>query len=250
MAISYRGAALPSFIKVKSVNFSALPKINLMTTNVPQRAGVIYSGTTLGERFISLEVAIVKIDNRSPMVLAEELAEWLRGTDLKGFGAGELILDDNPSKLFYAIISNEVPISDLISVGEGVIDFMLAAPHSYSAALYKNNFSDPSFTVGYSGTAPFYPLVKFTLAEGVTDPRIDDVVTGDSIKLVGSFPAGTVIEIDNEGKKVKIDGALSMDKIDLSSEWLYLTKYKSNSFSVVPASAISSLEFTFREAYI
>lgn len=251
MAMTYRGAALPSFVRVKSVNFMVLPTINLATTKIPQRTGLVYGCTTLGERKISLEVAIVKMDDRSPMELCEELAVWLRGTDLKGFSEGELVLDDNPTKLFYAVVSSEVPISDLISVGEGTIEFLLANPYSYSTVMQNDvSYETPAFTVNYNGTAPCYPIIKFTIATGITDPRIDDAVTGESIKIVGSFSSGTTIEINCGSKKIKVNGVLAMDKIDLASDWIYLSKYKTNSFSTVPSMMTTSVELTYREAYL
>lgn len=249
MATNYRGVNIPSFIVVKKINFMTLPKLDLVTQRVPNRAGIYYSKTNLGEKVISLDIIIKPTTGISTIVQAEILTTWLRGTSLAGFDSGALILDDNSTKYYNAIPSNSVDVSDLISVGEGKIDFLLADPYAYTNT--ETNISKTGTTglaITYNGTAPYYPLMIFTLTASTTNPRIDDTVTGESVKLVGTFASGTIIEIDNAGRKVKVNGALAMDKLDITSEWLSLSKYKSsNTFNAVAST--SGVTFKYREAY-
>jgi len=78
--------------------------------------------------------------------------------------------------------------------------------------------SNHAWTIDVDGTAPTHPLVTLVVRGGFSDPRITLASTGRSIRLVGAFAPGDVIEIDTARYIVRRNG---VEEMSLAHEdWL------------------------------
>lgn len=153
--IKFNGVAMPSFLKVRTVDFPVFAEPSVSIIRKAGGVGGIYSGTSLGAKKIKVKI-MVKPRNSSDTVasMARELAGWLMGNMWK---PSELNFSDDPNIFYDAVVDNTVDLTDLLFAGEGEISFIVpsgvgrGAIHGNVATI---NWTTKVATVVYNGTAP------------------------------------------------------------------------------------------------
>lgn len=229
--VTFNGADMPDFLKVKAVNTSVLPEIKNNYKNVAGGFGAISTGTSIGGKKISLEVIIVPPKGKNLLQMQRELAYWLMGNDFK---PSSLVISDEAHLEYMAKVEDATDISDLLFVGTGTINFYAPSGVAFGRfTRYGANESANRIFVDYLGTAPSFPTFEFTPKVSVKNKtlRIVHVETGDTFLLTGDFTAGEKVVIDSSKRLVKKGADLSLDMIDLKSRWLKLHGRRTNNFT-------------------
>lgn len=219
--VTFNGVSIPSFIKVRTVDFSVLPDINHSFKQIAGGFGLLETGTTIGAKVLKMKILIIPDSNKSLTEMSREFAYWLRGDNFK---ACDLIISDDATMTYKAKINDKVDISDLLFVGEGELEFIVPSGMAKGLSVTggATTVGSGTFIVMYNGTAPSLPVITWTPPTNLTNVtlNISCAETGDIVSLTGNFTAGVHVEIDCQKKVVKKGGLVDMKLINFSTTWL------------------------------
>jgi predicted phage tail component-like protein len=186
---------------------------NILT--VPGFPGGYLQNTEKGPRPLEVPV-LIQADSFSDLQkLKEDLAMWLV-TDTPQ----ELIFDDEPDRIYYAVVDGSLDLDELVRWGQGVIRFLCPDGYKYGA---EHTYIIPNgqdiFDIHNPGTADAEPKFKITLNEDVT---FLSIVRDDSFMMVGK-PLDEV----NETPKQKLEVILE-DNMTTTSGWTSANTFVEN----------------------
>ena len=186
--IKFNGKAIPNFVKVRAVKYTALPELQNSFKSKTSGVGLIDNGTQILGKTITLDISIIK-DHRSVLQLTQELAGWLMGNN---FNLSPLEITDGEKVTFQAKVSNGVEITDALTVGEGTIEFIVPTGVAEGQGS-PVSISGNTITIYYTGTAISYPVVTVDITSPTQVIRITDPDTGRQVTVYENFRAGDTV---------------------------------------------------------
>jgi predicted phage tail component-like protein len=249
----YNNVAMPSFLKVKTVE---IPVFASISNNILQKTGGIggiLGATKLGSKAFKIKVMIVPnllTDTNASM--ARDLAVWLMGDSWK---LTELYFSDDPFIKYDAIVNNSMSITDLIYAGEGDIEFIVPSGvgrGTIYGKLATVNLGARTASLVYNGTAPSYALITYVPSQAIVEGNnwtFTNVTTGERIKIK-NFSSGSTNILDSAKRKVTSTGTTTIKDIVLSqTEWIKFPKQGTYSLSWNYGTT-SSMEIKCTEYYL
>lgn len=220
-SVTFNGVSIPSFVKVRAVDFAVLPDISHSFRQIVGGIGLRETGTSIGGKKLKMKIIIVPTVGKSLTEMSRELAYWLRGNDFK---SSPLVISDDSTMTYQAKSNTAVDISDLIYVGEGELEFIVPSGTVKSSTTVPVSVVTASskFTITYNGTAPTYPVINWTPSANLTNVTVNFTCTetGATVSLTGNFTSGQKITIDCEKKVVLRANVVDMKLINYSSNWI------------------------------
>ena len=220
--VTFNSLDIPSFVKVKAVDFAVLPSISHNFKQAVGGRGLLEAGTLIGGKILKLNIIIVPTAGKSLTDMSREFAQWLQGDSFK---LCPLVISDEASMTYQAKINSSVDISDLIYIGEGDLEFIV--PSGVAQNTTRNITVTPNgsiLTFINNGTAPSRPVIKWTPSAtltGVTQQFICSE-TGRKVEIAGNFTAGVQITIDCENKVAKRGLVVEMTMVNFATEWIVI----------------------------
>lgn len=132
-------------------------------TDVESMPGAYLESTKVGVRILEVPVVIESQSLVELQKLKEDVADWLITDNPK-----ELIFDDEPDRVYYAMVDGELDLDEIVSVGVGRIQFKCSDPYKYSTILESKTFVSNIGNVVNGGTVKTYPLFKAEVKESIT----------------------------------------------------------------------------------
>lgn len=254
--IEYGGLLQPSFMRVTGVEVS-MPEVDMQTMTVPKRLGAVFYDYNLGGRTVSLDITLVKPPYRTLEDIERELASWLfpfnSGSD-KPFGdLQKLYLNDNHQRYLLVRVSNTVSIKDIITAGEGTIEF--TSPSSfyyddlevYDTRTLVSTGTDNNIT--YNGTYDTYPYeITVTMDSTVSGFTIRNDAFSKGLTINKSMVAGDVLKIYPNKREVYINGEYAMKYVVIGSRFPILLANRQNTFKTTLGSG--QFELKSKIAYL
>lgn len=218
-SVTFNGNTIPSFVKVKTVDFTVLPDISHSFKQVAGGQGLLETGTTIGGKKLEMKIAIIPDSGKSLTDMARELAYWLKGNEYK---TCSLIISDESAMTYQAKASESVDISDILFAGEGTLTFIVPSGIAKSSVAVSITVST-NISITYNGTAPSYPVFTWT-APALTGATLNLTCTetGKTLSITGTFLANDVITLDCKNKCIKRNGTVEMTLLNLGSDWIKL----------------------------
>lgn len=213
--IKFNKKPIPDYVRVKAVKYTALPELQNSFTSKTSGVGMVDNGTRILGKKITVEFAIIK-DHRSILQLTQHFAGWLMGNN---FNLCPLEITDGETVTYQAKVNNGVEISDALTVGEGAIEFMVptgVAQGSDTPVSVDGN----TITIFYTGTAITYPTITLDVESPCGVVKVTDPSNGRHVTVYGEFKAGDTVQIDCQGKRVRINGYINMKGVSLDSNWI------------------------------
>lgn len=130
--------------------------------------------------------------------LKEDLAEWLIHDEPK-----KLIFKDEPDRVYYALVSGDLNLEELIRWGSGTITFICPDPFKYSSE--ETITGTDNLAIHNDGTADAEPIFELTATKKTTFAMVSD---GTEYNVIGKI-ADDDVEIVDE--KVKVYGLTGID---------------------------------------
>lgn len=128
------------------------------------RPGALLTKTKKKVRVYNIPVLIEASSVAHLQTIKEDLADWLIHEDPK-----ELVFDDEPNRVNFAVVDGSFNPDELVRVGKGVITFICGDPYKYGG------IKDPVFTnlvspivLANVGTANTPPTFRFVLSKSTT----------------------------------------------------------------------------------
>lgn len=144
--------------------------------SIPGRPGGYNQSTETGIRTLEVPVLIKGNDYPDLQKLKEDLAAWLITDE-----PCELIFDDEPDRIYFAMVDGSLDLDEIIKFGTGTITFICPDSYKYGP-LHRGVFESEVASITNSGTTETYPIFRATVKEPIT---LLDIVTDDAYMSVG-----------------------------------------------------------------
>lgn len=177
--VTYGENKLSDYCTILNVKRSVLPNRSNFSKQIPTMNGSYFTGSKYSERTITLEAAIFAKTREEYASKVEKLAEILNTE-----GPVQMIIDDEPYKMYYAVLDGSTDLSKFAQTGRVNLNFICHDPLAYS--MYWNTYQPNSkgvFTVESYGTADTYPLIDVDFVNKgcffqLTNPKGQTVLIG------------------------------------------------------------------------
>ena len=156
---------------------SAFAPITRNLLKIPNMPGAYLQNSETDIRTISQPIIINGKDRFEVRKLEEDLASWLITKEPK-----ELIFDDEPDRVYYALVQGDVPIEDIVRFGRGEISFICLDPYKYKGEIETAFFFTNPSLIKNEGTVETYPIFRANVLESITNL---DIISGDKYIRVG-----------------------------------------------------------------
>ncbi|MDQ0269010.1 distal tail protein Dit [Cytobacillus purgationiresistens] len=139
--------------------------------------GANLESTDIRERILSVPIQIRFKGSSDFQKLKEELASWLLYEDEK-----ELIFDDEPDRVYFALVDGPLDFDELVRFGRGTITFICPNPYKYGhKVISRIDPAEPAIIVN-QGTSNTKPIFTFNTIQPTT---FIDIVKDDDYMSIG-----------------------------------------------------------------
>ena len=178
---------ISQLINVKYVKTNIFPNRTVNSLAVPNRNGEIFQNVNFGSR--EIEVGFTIIQEYRPtfdgsQVFDSRFQQYVRsiGFYLATDEPAELIISNEPTKMYYAVVSS-VDLDRTLQVGEGTIIFHCSDPFAYSVDEKTFEVVNGQTTIKNLGTVVSYPTFDVTFSKPATNLS---VVSNQGIVQIGN----------------------------------------------------------------
>lgn len=233
------------YFLTKSIERSILPPVEVITSEVPQRAGGYAVRSELGMREFQVTVTLLADTLAELRSKIREIAAWLFADEDR-----QLTFSDEPNVYYLARLQGDTAFDELLMYGETTLNFLCADPIGYSTTELNKLFEDfvngTTYKVG--GTFETFPRVRLVPTAALTYIRYN--LGTKHILLNGSFAAWAAIIVDHETNSVYMEstGERIMTTLDISSDF-FPFKVGDNLLTAEPSSGLSFRVY-WRERYL
>lgn len=212
---TFNGISKPYLTALKGSNRQPWAPIEWTFQEVPKRPGALPVKKNTGVRELPLPVFLKADSMEDLQKVKEDLAEWLIHDEPK-----PLIFDDEPDRIYYAVVDGSFDPDEILKWGQGVIPFICPDPYKYGTEKTVSVIS----SVTNEGTTPANPIFTVNFTDKASEFKISHVESEGFIRVINGFVAGDVLVIDFTKRKVIIDDNLKMTALDFRSNWFSLQK--------------------------
>lgn len=111
------------------------PEINNRLQEIAGFDGAWDFGSTFGTREIEIECTIMQSSTASLKTIVRNLAGFFNPQ----YGSRELIFDDDPEVMYYAKLSNQIPLEQIGMLGTFTLQFTCANPFTYGVEVKRGS---------------------------------------------------------------------------------------------------------------
>lgn len=164
--LQFNDIDLPDFVLVNKLTNSLLPEVTQKTIKVPGRWGLYDFGNEVGVREIEMEYTIVASDSVDLRAKAREFANWLYYDEAK-----PLIIMEEPDKTYYAKVTGNTEVDEILRLGQGTVTFICYDPFAYGDEKTIDLVGEEgeTFTVSNEGDVEAYPTLHFEFNDSTTE---------------------------------------------------------------------------------
>jgi predicted phage tail component-like protein len=176
-SFSFNGIKKDFVIAERGKRRSAFAPITRNLLTVPNMPGAYLQSSETQVRTISQPIVINGTDRLNVRKLEEEIASWLITNEPK-----ELIFDDEPDRVYYAIVDGGLEIEDIVRFGRGEVLFICLDPYKYKGSSETVFFATNPSLIENEGSVATYPIFRANVLESLTNL---DIISGDQYMRVG-----------------------------------------------------------------
>lgn len=217
--INFNNIDMPDFVKVigRGLKTSSSLDVQSVSSSIGQR----HTRTKIGSKELPIDIIIKPDKEKSLDEQLDELNEWLIGNDYK---PSKLIFPEQPDFYLWANVSGSTEIKDDLRMGTGSINFVALNPIKYSInPIIQTGLS--KIIIDYKGIIKGSPIITLTMKEAANSIEVvNEQDLKNHVILNHPFKANDVIVIDNEKRKVTLNGQVNMKMVAFQSKWLQLKK--------------------------
>jgi predicted phage tail component-like protein len=142
---------------------------------VPGCAGGYLNDKTIEPRIIEVPVMLKALNLADLQKVKEDLAAWLITENPE-----ELIFDDEPDRVYYAVVERSLDIEEFVNIGRGTITFICPDPYKYGPEK-PVTFANTG-VIPVNGTAETDPIIKVNITKDTTFVAVSN---GDKLNMIG-----------------------------------------------------------------
>ncbi|MCU7525658.1 MAG: hypothetical protein HF308_14365 [Ignavibacteria bacterium] len=173
--LTFNGVKKPYLVTLRGKRRPSWAPLKRNLIEIPGMPGAHLDGTDVGVRQLDIPVLIESKDFAELKTMTEDLAAWLVTSEPK-----ELIFDDEPNRIYYAVVDGTFDPEEIVRVGAGNITFICPDPYKYGVDKISK-FTNTGI-VNVNGTATSEPVTTVTVSQDTTFVAISN---GDDVNMIG-----------------------------------------------------------------
>ncbi|MEV5038867.1 phage tail family protein [Peribacillus frigoritolerans] len=234
---TFNGISKPYLSALKGSNRQPWAPIEWTFQEVPKRPGALPVKKNTGVRALPLPVFLKADSIEDLQKVKEDLAEWLIHDEPK-----PLIFDDEPDRIYYAVVDGSFDPDEILKWGQGVIPFICPDPYKYGEE--ESLILDDS-PIRNVGTLKANPVFSIKFMANITNYTVS--VNEKTLKVIWNFKQNDLLMIDTSKRKIIINNLVKMTALDLSSKWPEFIKGQNN---IVADRTVANITVTFRPRWL
>ncbi|MFS0864130.1 distal tail protein Dit [Fredinandcohnia sp. 179-A 10B2 NHS] len=185
-SLTFNGVKKPYITLGIGKRRSAFAPLTRNLLKMPGMAGAYLESTDTDIRVIQQPINIEGKDRYDLRKLEEEIALWLITKE-----PAELIFDDEPDRVYYAVVDGSLDIEDIVNFGQGTITFICPDPYKYGVEKPVKGATSASFI--NNGTVESEPIIRCEIKQDTTFVVVSN---GEELNIIGNY--GQVDELPYE----------------------------------------------------
>lgn len=220
--ITIAGVDQPDFLIVRKTPLQVGAPIEAILEETPGHPGAFLIGENIKARPLPFEVAILADNDEDLKAKADQLFDWAYNEK-----AQPLSYTDQPGKTFYAKLEGSGEFDKLAAYGEGTLTFICPDPYKYDTETTANDSLAAGVAKDITITNDGRAATPATITATFTGAGDNFTVTGPDgkqIKVIRTFSAGQILEIETGKLKITLNGQTIMPSLAIASRKILLQK--------------------------
>lgn len=190
MNFSFNGVTKSYVRALRGIERPTWATIEQEIIEVPGRPGGYSSNKTMRVRLIHVPVEVSGVDHMNLQRAKEDVASWLITDEPK-----PLIFPDEPDRVYFAEVTGDLNLDEILNKGKGVISFVCPDPLKYSSNLKTGIIQNPTGPIILQnlGTAETAPIFDITLKQSTS---FLDIIGEHDYMRIGQTPSVDVTPIN------------------------------------------------------
>lgn len=228
----FDGKSKPYLFVLKGSERHPWAPVERTYTEIPNRPGALLGKKRKTKpRPFPIPVFLKSENIRDLQKVKEDLAAWLIHDDPK-----PLIPDDEPDRVYYAVVDGSFDPEDIVRWSRGTIPFICPDPYKYGAEKPITLGASP---INNEGTAETPPIINVTFTAAASEFTITHQESGGFVRVIWNFVAGDKLVIDLSKRKVIINDNVNMTAYYWKNRPFMLSP-GANTLTVAPASVATT----------
>lgn len=236
-SFTFDGISKPYLTVLKDSNRQPWAPIEWTYQDVPKRPGALPVKKNTGVRALPLPVFLKGKSIEDLQKVKEDLAEWLIHDEPK-----PLIFDDEPDRIYYAVVDGSFDPDEILKWGQGVIPFICPDPYKYGEG---ESLILGDFPIRNVGTLKTNPVFSIKFMSNTTNYTVS--INEKTLKVIWDFKQNDLLIIDTNKRKIIINNLVKMTALDLNSKWPEFIRGQNN---IIADKTIANITVTFRPRWL
>lgn len=236
-SFTFDGISKPYLTVLKDSNRQPWAPIEWTYQDVPKRPGALPVKKNTGVRALPIPVFLKGKSIEDLQKVKEDLAEWLIHDEPK-----PLIFDDEPDRIYYAVVDGSFDPDEILKWGQGVIPFICPDPYKYGE---EESLILGDFPIRNVGTLKTNPVFSIKFMSYTTNYTVS--INEKTLKVIWDFKQNDLLIIDTNKRKIIINNLVKMTALDLNSKWPEFIRGQNN---IIADKTIANITVTFRPRWL
>ncbi|WP_027410372.1 distal tail protein Dit [Anoxybacteroides tepidamans] len=192
-SFTFNGERMDSVVVLRGRKRPPWAPVQRNVLKMPGFPGGYLQNTEIDVRILEVPI-FIKGDNLTHLQrVKEDLAAWLVTDEPK-----ELIFDDDPTRIYYAVVDDTFDFEEIIQFGQGTIRFLCPDPYVYGQEQTLNiqyDGNEQTVVAQNNGSAPTYPKFVATFNQPTT---FFDIITPSDYMRIGKPVSVEEMEVPRE----------------------------------------------------
>jgi predicted phage tail component-like protein len=236
-SFTFDGISKPYLTVLKDSNRQPWAPIEWTYQDVPKRPGALPVKKNTGVRALPLPVFLKGKSIEDLQKVKEDLAEWLIHDEPK-----PLIFDDEPDRIYYAVVDGSFDPDEILKWGQGVIPFICPDPYKYGE---EESLILGDFPIRNVGTLKTNPVFSIKFMSNTTNYTVS--INEKTLKVIWDFKQNDLLIIDTNKRKIIINNLVKITALDLNSKWPEFIRGQNN---IIADKTVANITVTFRPRWL
>ncbi|MGE6380009.1 distal tail protein Dit, partial [Peribacillus muralis] len=230
---TFDGISKPYLTVLKDSNRQPWAPIEWTYQDIPKRPGALPVKKNTKVRPLPIPIFLKATSIEDLQKVKEDLAEWLIHDEPR-----PLIFDDEPDRIYYAVVEGSFDPDEILKWGQGVIPFICPDPYKYGE---EESLILGDLPIRNVGSLKANPVFSIKFLSNTTNYTVS--INRKTLKVIWNFNQNDLLIIDTSKRKITINNLVKMTALDLSSKWPEFIKGQNN---IIADKTVANITVTFR----
>jgi predicted phage tail component-like protein len=227
---TFNGISSETKLIVNKIKRSLSPPVIRNYLEIPGKSGALLGRTQFGVRKFEFDITVLNANQTDYNNLLREISSWLYTEK-----PTPLTINKDSSIYYLGVLDGTTNLEEISVLGEGTLIFLCPDPFGYSSET-SLSFTNDSASPNVEGTYKTSPRIVATFTTAASEFKVTHTQSGKYVRVIRSFLAGDVLEIDCSIGKIIINGVVTMSILDWANSEFFHLDPGAQALEVLPTS--------------